>query len=79
MGKQGDLSQYQHRLTPDQAQRQQMARRDLLKLYPDVAPSSYAPVVETERETTYRFFVRKGDVLTDAATLVEVSVKKARK
>jgi hypothetical protein len=78
MAKDLKLDEYQHRLTPDEAQRQQEIRKNLLKLYDDVHPSSYAPIVKDTGGVTYRYFVRKGDVLDNPATMVEVR-EKARK
>lgn len=63
-------------LTGHQVAEQQVQRAQLLKKYPDVHPSSYAPIVEDASGTTFRFYVRKGEALVELTTLVEVRVKK---
>jgi hypothetical protein len=58
----------------DQVSTQVKLLNNLKTKYYSVAPSSYAPVVETDRETTYRFYVHKSE--WGAGILVEEIVPK---
>lgn len=64
------------RLNAEQAERQQVLRKQLLTQYAEVFPSSYAPCVGSPVQGyTYRFFVRQHGDPFAASVMVEVHDK----